>query len=513
MGLLQPKDVPFLVATFGVFCLINSAESGVTRRGTSGPASYCPDEKPYMQSGHCTTQCAPGSYGDDATKTCLPCGDTCQTCRGQPDRCTSCPDPLFLLGDKCETTCGSLLSRGPARGRIRLTGGLNTFEGVVEILHDVVYGTICDDGWNIHAANVICRELQLGEALEAVTAADAGFTAVSLRTPILLDGIICRGDESNIQSCSHGDWFTSTCGHFEDAGVRCSGPDVSRLCVTECGNGFYQVPNTSECQLCDATCKTCSDHADKCVTCEAPRFLRSDQCVKDCGVGYYGDTRTRTCQPCSPYCKNCEDGDSNNLCNSCFDGTFLMNGRCVTGCEPLLSKNLAIRLVDGPTPFEGRVEVFVNGDWGTVCDDEFDIHDAEVVCRQLGFGHPIAALGSPGYGPGQGKILFDDLRCNGTEKELVNCAQSEFTRNDCNHHEDAGVQCSGTSSIGATGACVSSCGLGYYADGPQCLACDASCQACEGSANQCTACKAPLFLQGSTCVSDCNANDGQLATR
>ncbi|XP_071477442.1 antigen WC1.1-like [Diadema antillarum] len=484
-------------------------DTEVARR-TAGAASHCPDDRPYMSTdtGRCTAECGPGKYGDDSSRTCEACGENCKTCLGHPEHCTSCEDPLYLSENRCETDCGSLLSRGPARGRIRLSGGRNSFEGVVEILHDGVYGTICDDGWNINAAHVVCAELELGQALEAVNALEAGFEPVSVRTPILLDNVRCSGDESNIRSCTHSQWYTNMCGHFEDAGVRCSGPDVTRMCVKSCGDGYYQVPGTNQCELCDPECNTCAERADNCLSCDAPRYLLNDRCVEDCGIGFYGYSRTRTCEPCSPYCKNCGDGDRDDACTSCPDNTFLSNGRCISSCPaPLLSKKLAIRIVDGTTPYEGRVEVFVNGDWGTVCDDNFDFHAATVICRQLGYGPAVMAVRSPGFGPGTGKILIDDLKCNGTESELVNCAQSPFGENDCNHHEDAGVQCSGTSAIGATGACLASCERGYFAQESTCALCSASCLECAGSPDHCMACKPNTFLQGSTCVESCSGSD------
>ena len=109
-------------------------------------------------------------------------------------------------------------------------------------------------------------------------------------------------------------------------------------------------------------------------------------------------------------------------------------------CSTVCTKN--VRLANG-TDSSGRVEVCYSGTWGTVCDDEWDITDATVVCKELGFVQALAAYRGGFYGAGNGDILMDNVQCNGMETSLVNCTFKGWTINDCSHDNDAGVLCGG----------------------------------------------------------------------
>ena len=100
-----------------------------------------------------------------------------------------------------------------------------------------------------------------------------------------------------------------------------------------------------------------------------------------------------------------------------------------------------IRLVNGGSPQQGRVEVFVNGEWGTVCDDDFGFDDAKVICRMLGYSDVVTSRNKAYFGQGTGKIWIDQLNCKGDEESIFECDMNEFGDHDCKHKEDAGVEC------------------------------------------------------------------------
>ncbi|XP_053553992.1 macrophage receptor MARCO isoform X1 [Bombina bombina] len=86
----------------------------------------------------------------------------------------------------------------------------------------------------------------------------------------------------------------------------------------------------------------------------------------------------------------------------------------------------------------GRVEVKYNGEWGTICDDNWDMQDGKVICKMLGFSSVIETFTAGG---GEGKILIDDAACTGNEESIYLCPKTDWGVHNCNHSEDAGVSC------------------------------------------------------------------------
>lgn len=99
--------------------------------------------------------------------------------------------------------------------------------------------------------------------------------------------------------------------------------------------------------------------------------------------------------------------------------------------------------MNGSKHCSGRVEVWYRNEWGTVCDDSWDLKDASVVCRQLGCGEAVLAPSQAFFGSGSGPIWLDDVNCVGNENLLTQCTLQAWGQHNCRHSEDAGVVCSG----------------------------------------------------------------------
>ena len=119
-------------------------------------------------------------------------------------------------------------------------------------------------------------------------------------------------------------------------------------------------------------------------------------------------------------------------------------------------RNGTVRLVGSSLNIEGRIELYSNQQWSTVCDDGWDNTDAGVVCRQLGFGSSGIAIESAGFGQGSGPIWLDNVTCTGNESILTSCGYLVADNTSwCDN--SAGVRCDGTMS--STYTCVYTFGM------------------------------------------------------
>lgn len=101
----------------------------------------------------------------------------------------------------------------------------------------------------------------------------------------------------------------------------------------------------------------------------------------------------------------------------------------------------------GPSRCSGRVEIHFRDSWGTVCDDQWSLANADVVCRELSCGTALEAKKGSFFGQGKDEIWLDDVQCTGQESSILKCQHRPLGDNNCGHGEDAGVVCSGKSEV------------------------------------------------------------------
>ncbi|KAL5509678.1 hypothetical protein EMCRGX_G005081 [Ephydatia muelleri] len=139
------------------------------------------------------------------------------------------------------------------------------------------------------------------------------------------------------------------------------------------------------------------------------------------------------------------NGSYGTICRIGWDlvDATVVSGQFYTTATPVI--NVQVRLVGGTSPLEGRVEVYYNNTRGTVCDDFWTVEDAQVICRQLGFSGTSVAFSNAYFGAGSSNqpIGLDDVNCLGTENNMGQCLSGGWGLHNCLHLEDAGVRCSG----------------------------------------------------------------------
>ncbi|XP_069054146.1 T-cell differentiation antigen CD6-like [Lepisosteus oculatus] len=130
----------------------------------------------------------------------------------------------------------------------------------------------------------------------------------------------------------------------------------------------------------------------------------------------------------------------------------------------LLVSGTGVRLAGGRSLCSGRVEVLRWPSWGTICEADFDMKDAEVVCRQLDCGFPAELLRGAHFGEGQGLIRTEEIQCQGNETRIHDCPTSTREYQSCSHRNDISLACteySGYRLVGGPDSCSGRVELQY----------------------------------------------------
>ncbi|XP_075889636.1 neurotrypsin isoform X1 [Nelusetta ayraudi] len=323
------------------------------------------------------------------------------------------------------------------QGAARLVGSSSTGSGRVEVYLNGQWGAVCDSHWTDRDASVICKQLGLSEIGTALRHSQFGSGSGIFH----YERLGCRGDEDSLRECRSRTFVTGDCSHGNEAAVVCappegSGPPLRLVGGEEDFEGRVEVFHAGRW---GSVCDDQWDDRDAEVVC---RQLGFGGVAKAWSWAHFG-------QGSGPILLDAVRCSGNELSmDQCPHGQWEQHNcdhmeDAGVSCSPYTDG--VVRLVGGDSPWEGRVEVFHNGDWGTVCDDHWSQQHAQVVCRQLGYRGQAEVVLDGTFGEGVGLILLDDVRCEGSETSLLDCEHGIWGRTDCSHGEDVGVRCRGQS--------------------------------------------------------------------
>uniref|UniRef100_A0A4W3GZY3 Neurotrypsin n=1 Tax=Callorhinchus milii TaxID=7868 RepID=A0A4W3GZY3_CALMI len=342
-------------------------------------------------------------------------------------------EPIPWCFYRKETGSISWLECDCNHGAVRLSGGARQDEGRVEFFYNGQWGTVCDSHWDDRDASVVCRQLGLSEVGIAMKNSYFGPGT----GPIHMQVVHCRGDETALLWCRNSTLRTGECSHENDVGVSCGLPKGSVIPIRLVGGkedyeGRVEVFHAGKW---GTICDDQWDDSDAEVVC---RHLGLSGTAKSWTWSHFGHGS-------GPVLLDEVECTGNELhldqCKKSNWGEHNCDHKEDAGVTCNLFTEGVVRLVGNREYSQGRLEIYHNGAWGTVCDDKWSELNAQVVCRQLGFSGPASVAPEGKFGQGTGFIFLDDVICTGNEVQLLECARSNWGQHDCSHHEDVGVEC------------------------------------------------------------------------
>ncbi|XP_051784760.1 deleted in malignant brain tumors 1 protein-like [Erpetoichthys calabaricus] len=314
--------------------------------------------------------------------------------------------------------------------KMRFMSLLSTCTGRVEIYYRGQWGTVCFTGLGMREAHLICNQMNCGEA-ETLTR----FHIPPIDLPIWKDRVRCFGNETFLWECPSDPWGQHDCDHMMDTAVVCKG--ALNISLENGGSpcAGQMFLRTSELEV-----SVIDDIMDVSMANVVCTHIGCGSLVSIKKEAYFG-------------IKNVNPWYFPIYCNG--NESFLW--QCLSAIIPqdkpvkgpkyesagmVCSAHIKPRLFGDKDPCSGRVEVQFTETWGTFCDSDLDMEDANVVCHQLQCG--VAVATSTGvYGEGSGPVWDRQFECKGNESILYDCPQSPPKAVNCTHRRDAGVICSG----------------------------------------------------------------------
>ena len=281
-------------------------------------------------------------------------------------------------------------------------------EGLLEIYYNGSWGTICDDNFFSGEAMIACRQL----GLSGNSVIDDEYAGTG---DIVLKNVSCDGTEAKLIDCDHSK--NPNCFHFEDIGLRCDEPENDNANLSSLSLSDIRIDTFS------AAADSYAASVDNSVTQTTVNAVAADS---DASVAISPGSSV-----------NLDVGENTISITVTAADTMTQRTYTVTVTRTAPSGNGNLRITGGENQGEGLLQIYHDGNWGTVCDDHFDKIDAVVACRQLGlFGGTVIKRQYQGAGA---DIVLDDVSCDGSETRLIDCSHN--SNPNCFHFEDIGVRC------------------------------------------------------------------------
>ncbi|XP_072027048.1 scavenger receptor cysteine-rich domain-containing protein DMBT1-like [Amphiura filiformis] len=359
--------------------------------------------------------------------------------------------------------------------RLRAFRGSTPQQGIIEISVNNKWGSICTATWTEANSRVVCRGLGLGppEGRAELPSPQVGGDDYPYvyATPVL-ERVNCDGSEPHLAFCSHTPWKSSASGPgciaWQIASITCGNPVIKDYALrlhnaSSSYDGHVEIFYDNQW---GAVCTNEWDMEDAIVAC------------RQIGLGTPGDVYSVPLneESITSVVDNLQcTGEERSIkeCSNIGFGRRSCNNReiaAITCTKPKTQSggSLPVRLADGKNEREGRIEIYYNSTWGSVCGTHMGLEEGDVVCRQLGLGRAIltssVSTGSLYKSDTEDRIVkmwLDNIECVGSEVMLAACSHSQWGMVGCSSDREAGVKCAESGSTPTTNGIVT-LAMGLY---------------------------------------------------